>query len=63
MKDKAFGTVAALDFNPAVHTVKAMDSVHALKLDAQDFHDLLSLDFELVQAVIRAALPDDPRGQ
>ena len=51
---QVFGTVAALDLYPAVHTVKAIDSVHALKLNAQDFHDILSLDFELVQAVFRA---------
>ena len=48
------GTVAALDFGPAVHTLKAIEPVHALKLNAQDFHDILSLDFELVQAVFRA---------
>jgi CRP-like cAMP-binding protein len=51
---QALGTVAALDRNPAVHTVKAIDPVHALKLNAQDFDDILSLDFELVQAVFRA---------
>jgi len=51
---EAFGTVAALDFGPAVHTLKAIEPVHALKLNAQDFHDILSLDFELVQAVFRA---------
>lgn len=51
---QVFGTVAALDFYPAVHTVRAIDPVHALKLNAQDFQDLLSLDFELVQAVVRA---------
>ncbi len=50
----SMGTVAALDRNPAVHTVKAVDPVHALKLSAQDFDDILSLDFELVQAVFRA---------
>jgi len=50
---KALGTVAALDLNPAVHTVKAADGVHALRLDARDLHDLLSLDIELVEAVIR----------
>jgi CRP/FNR family cyclic AMP-dependent transcriptional regulator len=50
----AFGTVAALDLEPAMHTVKAVDAVYALKLNAQDFQDLLSLDFALVQAVIRA---------
>jgi CRP/FNR family transcriptional regulator, cyclic AMP receptor protein len=51
---EVFGTVAALDFGPAVHTLKAIEPVHALKLNAQDFHDILSLDFELVQAVFRA---------
>jgi CRP-like cAMP-binding protein len=49
----AFGTVAALDFNPAVQTIKAIDHVHALRLDARDLHDLLSQDFELVEGVIR----------
>jgi CRP-like cAMP-binding protein len=51
---QALGTVAALDLKPAIHTVKAIDSVYALKLNAQDLQDLLSLDFELAQAVIRA---------
>jgi CRP-like cAMP-binding protein len=51
---QAFGTVAALDLEPAVHTVKAIDPVYALKLNAQDLQDILSLDFELVRAVIRA---------
>jgi NTE family protein len=55
MTDKqAFGTVAALDRNPAVHTLKAMEAVHALKLYAQDFDDILSVDFECVRAVLRA---------
>lgn len=51
---QAIGTVAALDRNPAVHTVTVVDPVHALKLNVQDFDDILSLDFELVQAVFRA---------
>jgi len=51
---QALGTVAALDLKPAIHTVKAIDAVYALKLNAQDLQDLLSLDFELAQAVIRA---------
>jgi CRP/FNR family transcriptional regulator, cyclic AMP receptor protein len=51
---QAFGTVAALDRNPAVHTVRAIDPVHALKLNAQDFDDILALDFELVRAVFHA---------
>jgi CRP/FNR family cyclic AMP-dependent transcriptional regulator len=53
-KAQAFGTVAALDRNPAIHTVKATDQVHALKLNAQDFDDILSLDFDLVRAVFHA---------
>jgi NTE family protein len=51
---QAFGTVAALDRNPAVHTVKAIDAVYALKLNAQDFDDILSVDFDLVRAVFHA---------
>ena len=51
---QAFGTVAALDRKPAVHTVKAMEAVHALKLNAQDFDDILSVDFELVRVLIHA---------
>ena len=51
---QAFGTVAALDRKPALHTVKAVDAVHALKLNAQDFDDILSVDFELVHVVIHA---------
>ncbi len=51
---QAFGTVGALDLGPAIHTIKAIDPVHALKLNAQDLQDILSLDFELVQAVFRA---------
>jgi CRP-like cAMP-binding protein len=49
-----FGTVAALDLKPAIHTVRAIDPVSALKINAQDLQDIMSLDFELVQAVIRA---------
>ncbi len=51
---QVFGTVAALDLGLAIHSVKAIDPVYALKLNVQDFHDILSLDFELVQAVFRA---------
>jgi CRP-like cAMP-binding protein len=51
---QALGTVAALDRNPAVHTVKAIDAVYALKLNAQDFDDILSVDFECVRAVLHA---------
>jgi CRP-like cAMP-binding protein len=51
---QAFGTVAALDRNPAVHTLKAVGAVHALKLYAQDFDDILSVDFGCVRSVIHA---------
>ena len=54
MKEKeAFGTLEVLDFHPRAVTAKAVDRVRALKLNGQEFHDLLSLDIEMVQAVLR----------
>jgi CRP-like cAMP-binding protein len=54
MKEKeAFGTLEALDFHPRATTARAVDHVRALKLNGQEFHDLLSLDIEMVQAVFR----------
>ena len=51
---QALGLVAALDFAPAPHTAKATEPLHALKLNALDFHEILSQDYELVRAVLRA---------
>jgi CRP-like cAMP-binding protein len=51
---QAFGLVAALDLAPAPHSVRAIEPLHALKLNAQDFHEILSQDYELVRAVLRA---------
>lgn len=51
---QAFAIVAALDQEPALHTVVARDSVRVLRLNAQDFHDMLSVDYELVRTVFRA---------
>jgi CRP/FNR family transcriptional regulator, cyclic AMP receptor protein len=54
MKEKeAFGTLEVLDFHPRAITAKAIDQVRALKLNGQEFYDLLSLDIEMVQAVFR----------
>ena len=54
LKEKeAFGTLEVLDFNPRAVTAKAIDQVRALKLNGQEFYDLLSLDIEMVQAVFR----------
>jgi len=54
MKEKeAFGTLEVLDFHPRAVTAKAVDHVRALKLNGQEFHDLLSLDIEMVEAVFR----------
>lgn len=50
---ETFGTLAALDLQPHLYTAKASGPVHVLKLNARDFHDLLSLDIELVQATLR----------
>jgi CRP-like cAMP-binding protein len=51
---QAFGLVAALDFAPAPHSVRAIDPVHALKLNTMDFHEILSQNYELVRAVLSA---------
>ena len=48
------GVLAAFDLNSALHTVTATQASRALKLNGQDFEDILSLDFELVKAVFRA---------
>ena len=54
IKEKeAFGTLEVLDFHPRAVTAKAVDQVRALKLKGQEFHDLLSLDIEMVEAVFR----------
>ena len=54
IKEKeTFGTLDVLDFRPRSATAKAADHVRALKLNGQEFHDLLSLDIEMVQAVVR----------
>ena len=54
LKEKeAFGTLEVLDFHPRATTAKAVDHVRALKLNGQEFYDLLSLDIEMVQAVFR----------
>ena len=54
IKEKeAFGTLEVLDFHPRAVTAKAVGQVRALKLDGRQFHDLLSLDIEMVEAVLR----------
>lgn len=54
IKEKeAFGTLEVLDFHPRAATAKAADQVRALKLNGRQFHDLLSLDIEMVEAVFR----------
>lgn len=50
---ETFGTLAALILQPHLYSAKAAGVVHILKLDARDFHDLLSLDSGLALAVLR----------
>lgn len=50
---EAFGTLEVLDFHPRAGTTKAIDPVRALKLNGQQFYELLSVDIEMVQAVFR----------
>ena len=47
------GALAALDLGSALRTVTALEPVHALTLNVQDFQDLLASDFALVKAVFR----------
>lgn len=49
----AVGVLAALDLNTALRTVIAREPVTVLKLNVQDFQDVLAADFELVKAVFR----------
>jgi CRP-like cAMP-binding protein len=54
LKEKeAFGTLDVLDFHPRSVTARAVEEVRALKLNGREFHDLLSLDIEMVDAVFR----------
>jgi len=54
IKEKeAFGALEMLDFHPRAVTAKAVDQVRALKVNGQEFHDRLSLDMEMVEAVFR----------
>jgi CRP/FNR family transcriptional regulator, cyclic AMP receptor protein len=54
IKEKeAFGALEMLDFHPRAATAKAFDQVRALKVNGREFHDLLSLDMEMVEAVFR----------
>jgi CRP-like cAMP-binding protein len=50
---EALGLLAALDLYAALYTVTAIEPIQALKLNVQDFQDILSSDFELVKAVFR----------
>ena len=52
-KHEIIGALAALDCGVALRTVTTLEAVHALKLNAQDFQDLLASDFNLVKAVFR----------
>ena len=50
---ETFGSLDVLDFNPRAVTAKAVDHVRALKLNGKELHDLLALDIEMVEAVLR----------
>jgi CRP-like cAMP-binding protein len=54
LKEKeAFGSLEVLDFHPRAATAKALDQVRALKVNGQEFYELLSVDIEMVQAIFR----------
>ena len=54
LKEKeALGTLEVLDFHPRATTAKALEQVDALKLNGQEFYELLSIDIEMVQSVFQ----------
>jgi len=50
----SLGVLAVFDPDAADYTITATEPMHALKLTVQDFGDILSVNFELVKAVVRA---------
>ena len=50
---EAFGTLEVLDFHPRAATAKALEQGRALKLNGQEFYELLSIDIEMVQSVFQ----------
>ena len=51
---EAFGTWALFDTEPYIMTATALDDVHLLKIEQEEFYDLLADHVEITQSIFRA---------
>jgi CRP-like cAMP-binding protein len=51
---EAFGTWALVDTEPYIMTATALEDVHLLKIEQDEFYDLLSDHAEITQSIFRA---------
>jgi CRP/FNR family cyclic AMP-dependent transcriptional regulator len=51
---EAFGTWALFDTEPRIMTATAIEEVHLLKIDQEEFYDLLADHMEITQSIFRA---------
>ena len=53
-EQQAFGTWALFDQEPRVMTATALEDVHLLKIEQEEFYDLLSDHIEITQSIFKA---------
>jgi CRP/FNR family transcriptional regulator, cyclic AMP receptor protein len=51
---EAFGTWALMDTEPYIMTATALEDVHLLKIEQDEFYDLLADHAEITQSIFRA---------
>lgn len=51
---QAFGTWALFDTEPRLMTATALEDVHLLKIEQEEFYDLLSDHIEITQSIFKA---------
>ncbi len=51
---QAFGTWALFDTEPRLMTATAVEDVHLLKIEREEFYDLLSDHIEITQSIFKA---------
>jgi len=51
---EAFGTWALFDTEPYIMTATALEDVHLLKIEQEEFYDLLADHVEITQSIFRA---------
>ena len=51
---EAFGTWALFDTEPRLMTATAIEDVHLLRIEQEDFYDLLADHIEITQSIFKA---------